>query len=101
MTPMQTRLTRRLRGLAALASLAVIAAAAPAAAPAATATTSGSLDQAKLWATINVCDTPSRPGTIGLRASMPGSGVSADEMFMRFQVQYFSAKDGIWRSLAY
>ena len=56
-------------------------------------------DPAKLWATINVCDTSARPDTIGLRASMTGTGSAADEMFMRFQVQYFSPKDGAWRSL--
>lgn len=58
-------------------------------------------DQTKLWATINVCDTSARPDTIGLRASMPGSGSAADEMFMRFTVQYFSPADGAWRSIAY
>lgn len=58
------------------------------------------LDTTKLWATINVCDTSAHPDTIGLRASMPGTGSAADQMLMRFQVQYFSAKDGAWRSLA-
>jgi hypothetical protein len=57
------------------------------------------LDMTKLWATINVCDTSARPDTIGLRASMPGTGNAADQMLMRFQVQYFSVKDGAWRTL--
>lgn len=70
---------------------------APGSAPAAP---SSPIDQSKLWATINVCDTASRPDTIGLRASMPATS-SSDDMFMRFQVQYFSPKDGLWHSLAY
>ncbi|HZO36356.1 MAG TPA: hypothetical protein VFB41_05700 [Solirubrobacteraceae bacterium] len=56
-------------------------------------------EPAKPWATINVCDTSARPDTIGLRALMPGNGTATDEMFMRFQVQYFSPADGAWHSL--
>ena len=43
-----------------------------------------------LWATVNVCDTEANPDTIGIRASIPGSGVRGERMFLRFQVQYFS-----------
>jgi hypothetical protein len=57
------------------------------------------IDASKLWATVNVCDTTTHPNTIGLRASMPGTGNSADEMFMRFQVQYFTVKDGRWHKI--
>src|SRR6059036_1706372 len=49
-----------------------------------------------LWATVNVCDTPSSPDTIGIRGSIPGSGVRGEKMFLRFQVQYFSRTDGNW-----
>jgi opacity protein-like surface antigen len=42
-----------------------------------------------LWATINICDTAKHPDTIGIRASMPGSGKRRERMYMRFQVQYF------------
>ncbi|PTL59442.1 hypothetical protein [Paraconexibacter algicola] len=52
-----------------------------------------------LWATVNVCDTADRPDTIGIRASMPGSGISAERMFMRFQVQFFSRTDNRWHNV--
>jgi hypothetical protein len=48
-----------------------------------------------LWATIDVCNPPSMPRVVGVRASMPGTGLRAEEMFMRFQVQYQSGAD--WR----
>jgi len=55
------------------------------------------LDKSKLlWATINVCDTKKHPDTIGIRASMPGSGRKAERMYMRFQVQYFKTSAGAW-----
>ena len=41
-----------------------------------------------LWATIDVCDGPTHPHTVGVRGSMPGSGKAGEEMYMRFQVQY-------------
>src|SRR5256885_16273999 len=40
-----------------------------------------------LWATVNVCDTPAHPDTIGIRASMPGTPRRA-RASMRFSVQY-------------
>ena len=40
-----------------------------------------------LWATVNVCDTPRRPNTVGLRASMPGTP-RGTHLWMRFRVQY-------------
>jgi len=49
-----------------------------------------------LWATINVCDSAKHPDTIGIRASMPGSGRRSERMFMRFQVQYFKVSAGQW-----
>jgi hypothetical protein len=49
-----------------------------------------------LWATVNVCDTDEHPDTIGVRGSMPGSRDGREIMFMRFQVQYFSAADDRW-----
>jgi hypothetical protein len=51
------------------------------------------------WATVNVCDTASKPDTIGIRGSMPGDGSAGEEMFMRFQIQY-QRDDGSWRLLA-
>jgi len=47
-----------------------------------------------LWATVNVCNTALHPRTIGIRGSMPGSGVKQEQMFMRFQVQYRSSANG-------
>jgi hypothetical protein len=50
-----------------------------------------------LWATVNICDTEKSPNTIGLRASMPGSGKKKERMFMRFRVQ-FKGADGVWKN---
>jgi hypothetical protein len=52
--------------------------------------------RSKPWATVNVCDTAAHPNTIGIRASMPGTGSRAERMFMRFQVQYYRARDDTW-----
>src|SRR3954452_18804402 len=49
-----------------------------------------------LWATINICDTAKHPDTIGIRASMPGSGKTRERMYMRFQVQYFRESVQKW-----
>ena len=52
-----------------------------------------------LWASINVCDTPTNPDTVGIRGSMPGSGVRGEVMFMRFQAQYFSNSEQRWHNI--
>ena len=49
-----------------------------------------------LWATDNVCAVPKQPDTVGVRASMPGSGRASEEMFLRFELQYRRAADGRW-----
>jgi len=49
-----------------------------------------------LWSTINICDTAKHPDTIGIRASMPGSGRTGEKMYMRFQVQYFRTSTMKW-----
>ena len=49
-----------------------------------------------LWSTVNICDTEKNPNTIGLRASIPGSGRRRERMFMRFRVQYMGV-DGLWK----
>lgn len=60
----------------------------------------GTVHQSKLlWATVNVCDTQDQPDTVGLRGSMPGSRDRREVMYMRFQVQYFSATDGRWHRI--
>jgi hypothetical protein len=52
-----------------------------------------------LWATVNVCDTAEHPDTIGIRGSMPGNGVRAQQMYMRFQLQYLATTDGRWHNI--
>ena len=43
-----------------------------------------------LWATVNRCDTPTSPNTIGVRASMPGTKYRS-RLYMRFRIQFWSA----------
>lgn len=57
------------------------------------------LHSKRLWATVNVCDTVGHPDSLGIRGSMPGSGDRHEEMFMRFQVQYFKPSDEEWHDL--
>jgi hypothetical protein len=52
----------------------------------------------RLWATVNVCDTERNPDTLGIRASMPGSGRKRESMWMRFRVQYFSQREQLWHN---
>src|SRR3954466_11201050 len=52
-----------------------------------------------LWATVNVCDTPEHPDTIGIRGSIPGSGVPGEQMFVRIQAQYFSRAERRWHNI--
>ncbi len=52
-----------------------------------------------LWATVNICDTKSHPDTVGVRGSMPGSGRAGEQMFMRFQLQFFEQKAKQWRNI--
>ena len=57
-------------------------------------------DSPDLWATINVCDTPAHPDTIGIRGSMPGLK-RPSAVWMRFKVQYLAtATDGKWHDVA-
>ena len=51
-----------------------------------------------LWSTVNLCDTPQSPDTIGVRASMPGSGKKGERMWMRFRVQFHSDVDHLWHN---
>ena len=56
-------------------------------------------DSPLLWATVNVCDTVDKPNVVGIRASMPGSGIRSEKMYMRFQVQFHSPSDGKWHNV--
>ena len=51
-----------------------------------------------LWSTVNICDTAKHPDTLGIRASMPGSGRKGERMFMRFKAQFFSEVDNRWHN---
>jgi len=52
-----------------------------------------------LWATIDLCDTPRQPNTIGIRGSMPGDGNAHHKMFMRFRLQYLDPGRKRWTDL--
>jgi hypothetical protein len=51
-----------------------------------------------LWATIDVCNTPAHPLTVGIRGSMPGTGDAHELMYMSFAVEY-RGPAGHWRYL--
>jgi hypothetical protein len=53
----------------------------------------------ELWATIDVCNTPKQPDTIGIRGSMPGDKRARDKMYMAFRLQYLNAQQQ-WVNLA-
>jgi hypothetical protein len=55
------------------------------------------LRSANLWATINVCDPPDQPDTIGVRGSMPGTGSHGQRMYMRITIDYFDQAAQAWR----
>jgi len=50
-----------------------------------------------VWATVNVCDTLTRPNQMGIRGSMTGL-MRTSRMYMRFRVQYQDA-EGIWHTV--
>ena len=51
-----------------------------------------------LWATVNICDSPSYPNMVGLRASMPGNG-RRQFMFMRFSAFWYRIAERDWQPL--
>jgi hypothetical protein len=53
----------------------------------------------QLWATVNVCNAPDQPNTIGIRGSMPSDGHPHDAMYMRFRVQYLDSAAHAWIDL--
>ncbi len=53
-----------------------------------------------LWATIDVCNPPDQPDTVGIRGSMPGDHQAHDAMYMRFRLQYMSATTKTWTDLS-
>ena len=80
-------------------SLAVVIVTLLVAAPAALAKKSSLISSPLLWATVNVCDTAQNPDTIGIRGSIPGSGRSGEQMYLRFRVQYYSRSENLWHNV--
>jgi hypothetical protein len=46
------------------------------------------LTSPSLWATLDVCKASGSHGTVGVRASMPGTGNADERMYMFFRLQY-------------
>ena len=93
----------------AVAGVALIACLLPASAPASTAagssTTAGATTRAllrsrELWATIDVCNPPDQPNTVGVRGSMPGDGEAHQRMYMSFRLQYLDETTKQWVDLS-
>jgi hypothetical protein len=57
--------------------------------------TSAATRSKDLWATVNVCNTPTYPNKMGVRASMPGDG-NRTKMYMRFTAQYYDRTHQLW-----
>jgi hypothetical protein len=53
----------------------------------------------ELWATVDVCNAPHHPNTIGIRGSMPTDGHPHDKLYMRFLVQSLDAATTQWADL--
>jgi hypothetical protein len=53
-----------------------------------------------LWSTIDVCNAPDQPNTVGIRGSMPGDHQAHDKMYMRFRLQYMNAATKTWTDLS-
>ncbi len=53
----------------------------------------------ELWATVDVCNAPHHPNTIGIRGSMPTDRHPRDTMYMRFLVQSLDPSTHQWVDL--
>jgi hypothetical protein len=51
-----------------------------------------------LWATVNLCDTPAKPGAVGIRVSIPREK-SAPEQWAHIHLQWFDGGKRAWRAL--
>jgi hypothetical protein len=47
------------------------------------------------WATINACDPPAAPGSVGVRVSIPNRRDAAQ--WVRIRIQFFDGTRGAWR----
>ncbi len=62
--------------------------------------TSALLRSRLLWSTIDICNAPDQPNTVGIRGSMPGDHQAHDTMYMRFRLQYMNAATKAWTDLS-
>jgi hypothetical protein len=81
-------MSRRLVIVLALVALAAV----PGAAAAATKTKA----HPDLWATVNVCDTPAKPGAVGIRVSIPREK-GHPQQWARIHLQWFDGSRRAWR----
>ena len=51
-----------------------------------------------LWATVNLCDTPSKPGAVGVRVSIPREE-GAPQQWARIRLQWFDGQARAWRAM--
>jgi hypothetical protein len=83
-------MSRRIVIAPALATLVALALAAPA----------GAADISKthpdLWATVNLCDTPAKPGAVGVRVSIPREK-GHPAQWARIHLQWFDGSKRAWR----
>jgi hypothetical protein len=61
----------------------------------ATAPTAGAQFRASPWATVNACDPPTAPGSVGVRVAVPNRGDAAQ--WMRVRIQFFDGTRASWR----
>jgi hypothetical protein len=55
-----------------------------------------SASNSDLWATVNLCDSPSKPGAVGVRVSIPREK-GAPQQWARIRLQWFDGTDRAWR----
>jgi hypothetical protein len=53
-------------------------------------------EHSDLWATVNLCDTPSKPGAVGVRVSIPRER-GAPQQWARIRLQWFDGAARAWR----
>jgi hypothetical protein len=53
-------------------------------------------DHPGLWATVNLCDSPSKPGSVGVRVSIPREQ-GAPQQWARIRLQWFDGTNRAWR----
>jgi len=59
------------------------------------ATPAGAQFRPSPWATINACDPPTAPGSVGVRVSVPNRRDAAQ--YVRIRIQFFDGDAGSWR----